>query len=133
MASFLTNTTIFSLPWVMASSCPYLFTDSALLSGTLRTYQRAGCDDEVVTLKCPPGTSISIEIAQYGKSAPSKSLCGIRSTPSAISRISYSYNVSCLWPSAIQVGIPYYTSNYVLTAVCVFELIHFFVCFVDIM
>ncbi|XP_018578881.1 protein eva-1 homolog C isoform X5 [Anoplophora glabripennis] len=74
----------------------------ALLSGTLRTYQRAGCDDEVVTLKCPPGTSISIEVAQYGKSAPSKSLCGVRSTPSAISRMSYSYNVSCLWPNAIQ-------------------------------
>ncbi|KAG5884365.1 hypothetical protein JTB14_003313 [Gonioctena quinquepunctata] len=69
---------------------------------TLRTYQRAGCDDELVTLKCPPGTSISIEIAQYGKSAPSKSLCGIRSTPAAVSRNSYNYNISCLWPSAIQ-------------------------------
>nr|XP_023011864.1 protein eva-1-like [Leptinotarsa decemlineata] len=70
--------------------------------GTLRTYQRAGCDDELVTLKCPPGTSISIEIAQYGKSAPSKTLCGVRSTPSAISRNSYNYNISCLWPNAIQ-------------------------------
>ncbi|CAG9816980.1 unnamed protein product [Phaedon cochleariae] len=70
--------------------------------GTLRTYQRAGCDDEVVTLKCPPGTSISIEIAQYGKAAPTKTLCGTRSTPTAASRTSYSYNVSCLWPNAIQ-------------------------------
>uniref|UniRef100_A0A182UEL2 Uncharacterized protein n=1 Tax=Anopheles melas TaxID=34690 RepID=A0A182UEL2_9DIPT len=40
----------------------------ALLSGTLRTYQRAGCDRELVTLSCPRGTSISIEIAQYGRS-----------------------------------------------------------------
>ncbi|KAJ9586515.1 hypothetical protein L9F63_019841, partial [Diploptera punctata] len=46
----------------------------SLLSGTLRTYQRAGCDDEVVTLKCPHGTSISVQVAQYGKSAPSKAL-----------------------------------------------------------
>ncbi|XP_068916209.1 uncharacterized protein [Tenebrio molitor] len=74
----------------------------ALLSGTLRTYQRAGCDDEVVTLRCPPGTSISIEIAQYGKSAPSKSLCGPKTTQSSISKTSYNYNVSCLWPNALQ-------------------------------
>lgn len=40
---------------------------SALLSGTLRTYQRAGCDRELVTLGCPRGTSISIEVAQYGR------------------------------------------------------------------
>ncbi|XP_044256919.1 uncharacterized protein LOC123006471 isoform X6 [Tribolium madens] len=74
----------------------------ALLSGTLRTYQRAGCDDEVVTLRCPPGTSISIEIAQYGKSAPSKSLCGPKTTQSSISKTSYNYNVSCLWPNSLQ-------------------------------
>ncbi|KAJ8972803.1 hypothetical protein NQ317_014860 [Molorchus minor] len=61
---------------------------------TLRTYQRAGCDDEVVTLKCPPGTSISIEIAQYGKTSTSESLCSPRSTASPISRTSYNFNVS---------------------------------------
>ncbi|KAG4077616.1 hypothetical protein HA402_008876, partial [Bradysia odoriphaga] len=37
-----------------------------LLSGTLRTYQKAGCDTEQVSLSCPRGTSISIEVAQYG-------------------------------------------------------------------
>lgn len=42
----------------------YLFT--ALLAGTLRTYQKAGCDAEYIALSCPRGTSISIEIAQYG-------------------------------------------------------------------
>lgn len=80
------------------------FTGTALLSGTLRTYQRAGCDDEVVTLRCPPGTSISIEVAQYGKSAPSKPLCGPKSTQSSISKTSYNYNVSCLWPNSLQVS-----------------------------
>lgn len=39
----------------------------ALLAATLRTYQRAGCESEQLTLSCPRGTSISIEIAQYGR------------------------------------------------------------------
>ena len=82
-----------------------VFMGTALLSGTLRTYQRAGCDDEVVTLRCPPGTSISIELAQYGKSAPSKSLCGPKATQSSISKTSYNYNVSCLWPNSLQVSV----------------------------
>ncbi|KPU72700.1 uncharacterized protein Dana_GF26810, isoform D [Drosophila ananassae] len=39
----------------------------ALLAATLRTHQRAGCDFEVLLLSCPRGTSISIELAQYGR------------------------------------------------------------------
>ncbi|KAL5273564.1 hypothetical protein ACFFRR_000358 [Megaselia abdita] len=39
----------------------------ALLSQTLRTYQRAACDTDQVALSCPRGTSISIEFAQYNK------------------------------------------------------------------
>ncbi|ALC46028.1 CG42402, partial [Drosophila busckii] len=38
-----------------------------LLAATLRTYQRAGCDSEQLSLSCPRGTSISIELAQYGR------------------------------------------------------------------
>lgn len=79
--------------------------DTALLSGTLRTYQRAGCDDDVVTLKCPPGTSISIQLAQYGKTASSKALCGPKSTQATITKTSYNYNVSCLWPNTLQVSV----------------------------
>ncbi|KAH8294908.1 hypothetical protein KR018_004272, partial [Drosophila ironensis] len=37
----------------------------ALLSATLRTYQKAVCDSEQVNITCPRGTSISIEFAQY--------------------------------------------------------------------
>ncbi|XP_049820386.1 protein eva-1 homolog C isoform X6 [Aethina tumida] len=74
----------------------------ALLSGTLRTYQRAGCDDDVVTLKCPRGTSIVIDIAQYGKSAPTKNPCEPKSTTSTIPKTSYNYNVSCLWSNTLQ-------------------------------
>ncbi|XP_055375083.1 protein eva-1-like isoform X3 [Condylostylus longicornis] len=49
----------------------------ALLAGTLRTYQRAGCDSEQLSLSCPRGTSISIELAQYGRAGDlsDNSLC----------------------------------------------------------
>ncbi|KAH8336515.1 hypothetical protein KR074_005633, partial [Drosophila pseudoananassae] len=39
----------------------------ALLSATLRTYQKVACDSEQVVIACPRGTSISIEFAQYNK------------------------------------------------------------------
>ncbi|KAK9890245.1 hypothetical protein WA026_010358, partial [Henosepilachna vigintioctopunctata] len=71
----------------------------ALLSGTLRTFQKAACDEETVTLRCPFGTSISIQLAQYGKSAPSRPLC---SSKMVNSRSSYNLNLSCLWPNALQ-------------------------------
>lgn len=44
----------------------FFFLFAALLAGTLRTYQKAGCDAEYIALSCPRGTQISIEIAQYG-------------------------------------------------------------------
>ncbi|KAF5303888.1 hypothetical protein FQR65_LT08082 [Abscondita terminalis] len=71
----------------------------ALLSGTLKTYQRSGCDDDFVVLRCPPGTSISIQLAQYGTSTPTKDLCRPKSTQSSFSKNS---NSSCLWPSSLQ-------------------------------
>ena len=43
----------------------------ALLSGTLQTYQEASCDNEALSLECPSGTKISIQLVQYGRSAPS--------------------------------------------------------------
>lgn len=46
----------------------------ALLAGTLRTYQKAGCDADYIALSCPRGTSISIEIAQYGNTLKGKYL-----------------------------------------------------------
>ncbi|KAH8264288.1 hypothetical protein KR038_006092, partial [Drosophila bunnanda] len=39
----------------------------ALLAATLKTYQRSGCDSEQLSLSCPRGTSISIQLAQYGR------------------------------------------------------------------
>lgn len=45
---------------------------AALLSGTLKTYHKTVCDSENVTLSCPRGTSISIEMAQYEKNEDGK-------------------------------------------------------------
>ena len=43
----------------------------ALLSRTLLTYQKAACDGQVLDLVCPSGTKISIQLVQYGRTAPS--------------------------------------------------------------
>lgn len=83
----------------------------ALLSGTLRTYQRAGCDSEVVTLGCPRGTSISIEVAQYGRTgdANEQNLCPA-STDDSLginlpgTEIEIKAPESCTWPNALQVS-----------------------------
>uniref|UniRef100_A0A182NLG3 SUEL-type lectin domain-containing protein n=1 Tax=Anopheles dirus TaxID=7168 RepID=A0A182NLG3_9DIPT len=37
-----------------------------LLSSTLRAFRTICCDDELLTLSCPIGTSISVELVQYG-------------------------------------------------------------------
>ncbi|XP_026674234.1 uncharacterized protein LOC108630968, partial [Ceratina calcarata] len=69
--------------------------------GTLKTYQRAACDEESMTLKCPLGTTISVVLAQYGRA-------GVNSTD----RCSYSdpstyigdrqANQTCIWPQSLQ-------------------------------
>ncbi|XP_034939084.1 protein eva-1 homolog C isoform X2 [Chelonus insularis] len=46
-----------------------------LLSGTLKAYQRAACDEETMSLRCPPGTSISIVSARYKRVLGSKEKC----------------------------------------------------------
>lgn len=71
----------------------------ALLSGTLKTMQRAACDDEMVSLSCPPGTLISIQIAQYGKVVPGSHAC--------IADVNQQMDDAeeiCLWPNEMQVS-----------------------------
>jgi hypothetical protein len=84
-----------------------------LLSGTLRTYQRAGCDHEYVQLNCPRGTTISIEFAQYGKYGgdASDKLCPdtTESTEKDGNVINSGTEIEiktpekCMWPAALQV------------------------------
>uniref|UniRef100_A0A182T1R0 SUEL-type lectin domain-containing protein n=1 Tax=Anopheles maculatus TaxID=74869 RepID=A0A182T1R0_9DIPT len=42
-----------------------------LLSSTLRAFRTICCDDELLSLSCPIGTSISVELVQYGAKAES--------------------------------------------------------------
>ncbi|XP_037082758.1 protein eva-1 homolog C-like isoform X2 [Pollicipes pollicipes] len=48
----------------------------ALLSGTLRTFQVASCDGDELRLECPPDTTVSINLVQYGRLASKPDLCG---------------------------------------------------------
>lgn len=77
-----------------------LFTE--LLLGTLRTHQKAACDEEMVTLICPRGTTISIQVAQYGASATQGSCASdlAEYQPVAVEVVG---DTSCIWPSALQV------------------------------
>lgn len=74
-----------------------------LLLGTLRTHQRAACDEEMVTLICPRGTTISIQVAQYGASSIQGHSCTsdlAEYQPVAVEVVG---DTSCNWPSALQV------------------------------
>ncbi|XP_020287988.1 protein eva-1 homolog C isoform X2 [Pseudomyrmex gracilis] len=43
--------------------------------GTLKTYQRAACEEEMMTLKCPPGTTISVGKAAYNNGTHGSNRC----------------------------------------------------------
>ncbi|KPJ02692.1 Uncharacterized protein C21orf63 [Papilio xuthus] len=65
--------------------------------------QRAACDDEMVSLGCPAGTSISIQVAQYGKAAPQGHKCvmeGLNSEGFGIED-----KEVCLWPNSMQYSL----------------------------
>ncbi|GFQ65957.1 SUEL-type lectin domain-containing protein [Trichonephila clavata] len=48
---------------------------SALLTGTLRTFQVHACDGNELQIECWPNTVINIYLAQYGRQVPSHQLC----------------------------------------------------------
>ncbi|KYM83428.1 Uncharacterized protein C21orf63 like protein [Atta colombica] len=77
------------------------YCESSLLSGTLKTYQRAACDEETMTLKCPPGTTILVEHAQYGRTG----MHGISKCNSSVPLMiagDKSTNHTCIWPQSVQ-------------------------------
>ncbi|XP_015430090.1 PREDICTED: protein eva-1 homolog C-like, partial [Dufourea novaeangliae] len=75
----------------------------ALLSGTLKTYQRAACDEELMTLKCPPGTTISVTIAQYGRAGANGT--GRCSSHEPSSLAGDKLNDTCIWPPGLQYSL----------------------------
>ncbi|CAK1595935.1 unnamed protein product [Parnassius mnemosyne] len=77
----------------------------ALLAGTLKTMQRAACDDEIVSLACPRGTSISIQVAQYGKAAPEGHSCIVEGSNSQPVTVEVVGEEKCLWPNSMQYSL----------------------------
>ncbi len=70
----------------------------ALLSATLQTYQEAACDSQALSLVCPAGTKISIQLVQYGRAAPSHQVSpGSQSTSTQESRPKYTFSQFFTW------------------------------------
>lgn len=72
----------------------------ALLIDTLKTVHRTVCDDEQVSLACPTGTSISIQVAQYGNAAPKDQGCVAETT-----LIGTEGEKKCKWPNSMQYSL----------------------------
>ncbi|XP_063618862.1 protein eva-1-like isoform X1 [Cydia splendana] len=75
-----------------------------LLLGTLRTHQKAACDEEMVSLICPRGTTISIQVAQYGASA-SQGSCASELAEYQPVAVEVVGDTSCSWPAALQYSL----------------------------
>ncbi|XP_012148472.1 uncharacterized protein LOC100876556 isoform X2 [Megachile rotundata] len=76
----------------------------SLLAGTLKTYQRAACDEESMTLKCPPGTTISVALAQYGRTgANGTGRCG--SPDPSLLLGDKQTDQTCVWPQSLQYSL----------------------------
>ncbi|KAM3964394.1 uncharacterized protein ACR2FA_001372 [Aphomia sociella] len=75
-----------------------------LLLDTLRTHQKAACDEEMVTLICPRGTTINIQVAQYGASA-TQSSCASELAQYQPVDVEVVGDTSCTWPGALQYSL----------------------------
>ncbi|EEC15033.1 conserved hypothetical protein [Ixodes scapularis] len=72
------------------------------LSGTLKTFQKFACDGQTLHLRCFRNTSISISVAQYGRSVPYHLLC----PPDEEHRprpLEYNGSVECMAKEALRV------------------------------
>lgn len=77
---------------------------TALLSGTLRTFQVHACDGNELKIECWPNTVINIYLAQYGRQVPSHQLCPPEDvTDGALSSLNDTTN--CLSTHALRVRI----------------------------
>ncbi|XP_037080568.1 protein eva-1 homolog C-like [Pollicipes pollicipes] len=92
---------VFMWLWLVGVGSQRVFREDrlALLSGTLRTFQVASCDGDQLRLECPAGTTVSIQLVQYGRLAAKPDLCG---QASDMRRFNYT---DCMDRSALKVVI----------------------------
>uniref|UniRef100_A0A182UHF0 SUEL-type lectin domain-containing protein n=1 Tax=Anopheles melas TaxID=34690 RepID=A0A182UHF0_9DIPT len=101
-----------------------------LLSSTLRAFRTICCDDELLTLSCPIGTSISVELVQYGAKESNDTLqCAYSEldssyyvpepTPPALSTIDFSVpvpvNATTVTPTATMASTELATNDTLTT------------------
>uniref|UniRef100_A0A182VQ45 SUEL-type lectin domain-containing protein n=1 Tax=Anopheles minimus TaxID=112268 RepID=A0A182VQ45_9DIPT len=101
-----------------------------LLSSTLRAFRTICCDDELLNLSCPIGTSISVELVQYGAKESNETLqCAYSEldssyylpepTTPALSTIDFSVavqvNVTSITPTAPTVSTELVTNDTLAT------------------
>jgi len=72
----------------------------ASLGETLHTRQRAACDDENLSLECPAGSKIAIQLVRYGREAPSEQVCP--PTPSSPRPYTGREGLACSIPEAVR-------------------------------
>lgn len=70
----------------------------ALLLDTLKVVHRSVCNDETVSLACPRGTTISIQMAQYGKATVEQGCTALSSSNTEDTK-------NCKRPNAIQYSL----------------------------
>ncbi|VVC37860.1 D-galactoside/L-rhamnose binding SUEL lectin domain [Cinara cedri] len=71
--------------------------ENPLLTGTLRTYHRVGCETQSLALTCPTGTIISVQTAQFTP--------GSLALPCSDTRLAADLNNNCSWPQALQYSL----------------------------
>lgn len=69
-----------------------------MLSSVLFTFKDYACDNDVLSLHCPPSTTLSIQWAQYGRLKPSSELCIIPHHDVT------NESTNCLAPTSLQVS-----------------------------
>ncbi|CAH0397993.1 unnamed protein product [Chilo suppressalis] len=73
----------------------------ALLLGTLKMMQRASCDEDMVSLACPTATTISIQVALYGKAGKDGHVCASLGS----NAVEVVEDENCLWPNTMQYSL----------------------------
>lgn len=56
----------------------YVESNSGLLTSTLHTFEVSACDEELLQIKCPVNTMVSIQFSQYGHQYPGYQECPIK-------------------------------------------------------